>query len=210
MIKTNNIFTASFILVFTFLHFNTNAQSVLNSGGITANITQTNSTTIGNKFFVHAGLAFNSSSVSSPNPSITGTNFTNLNLGVSYQFKMGETINFEPGIFYTPVGTGIISDFLKIAANFNYPINKIDIVAGPTISIPLSSGLKTPFGLNIGLGYNLNKFKISAIYNIGFSNFSEGTGTKTATSNYPPYIYTETYDINLKLSSFNLIFAYNF
>ena len=219
-----NIFTASFILVFTFLHFNTNAQSVLSYGGNTPNI-NTPKLDIDKKFFVHIGLAFNTATLYSTanGGKITSSNGgkevdntssgTNLNLGISYLLKIGKKINFEPGIFYTPVGSNISVDFLKIPANFNLNLNKIDVLAGPTISIPISKSnspsfdYNTVFGLNLGLGYNINDFKISAIYNLPFTKYIEYDTTVPLLNSFAGIVKT-TYSSDI--SSFNILLSYKF
>lgn len=136
-------------------------------------------------------------------------NETNLgfHFGIDYEKAIGESLTFRPGLLYS--GKGTKDDASDIATNLSYLEVPLDLVfplggglavnAGPYLGFLMSakagdfdvkdSTKSLDFGLNFGVGYDVDPFTVGLGYGLGLANIADqDDDTSIKNSNIALYV----------------------
>ncbi len=130
-------------------------------------------------------------------------------IGVVKDFVVSEKLGFRPGVLYSIKGAKSNDNtsnfqYLEIPLDFVYKIGEesgFSLTAGPYVGILMSAKVEdmdvkdnaesTDFGINFGLGYDLNQITLGVQYGFGLSNIDqtvdEGSVKNTNISIYGIY-----------------------
>ena len=147
---------------------------------------------------IRAGV--NMANVSGDNTDGLETNL-GFHFGIDYEKAIGESLTFRPGLLYS--GKGAKDDASDVATNLSYLEIPLDLVfplggglavnAGPYLGFLMSAKAadvdvkdainSLDFGLNFGVGYDVDPFTVGLGYGLGLANINDSDVTDQSNKN---------------------------
>lgn len=158
---------------------------------------------------VRAGVNFANLSSEQNGTSVDLSSNIGLQLGLTYEMAVGETLAFRPGVLFSMKGAKIeVSDndiktklnYLEIPLDLVYKAGMLDIHAGPYLGFLMSAknedddikdGTESlDFGLNVGGQYNINAMLgVGVNYGLGLANLIKDAPDNTSSKNRNLSVY---------------------